>query len=333
MIESAQQQQEEDKTIPGNHLQSDSEPGIQESNLLIGIPTHNEEDSIAKTIVKLSGLGDIVVCDDGSTDATEDIARGLGCRITKHPRKLGRSDCITSLFLAARRLRADELLILETGTYYNMEDLEVLLGAVRSGDCDIAIGSRIIDSVRDSGAAGGLSDPESLLRVYGRRALAMIVPAGTTSVVSESDVLEFADQQGLKVKEYPRTDAVEAPQVTVRAKSTQPILDRITSLVALKYPGIFFGVPSLGLLTACAIQAFLSWPSWSAAGATSDLGLIYYGFTLLISVVLGMTGVILESQRVSRSKSKAERSTWVVRAKKKEKQKPQIEPDQKTGPK
>ena len=293
----------------------------------IVIPTYNEEDSIAKALVNLSGLGDIVVCDDGSTDATENIARSLGCRIIKHPRKLGRSDCITSLFLAARRLKADELITLETDTYYNMEDLEALLEAVRSGDCDIAIGSRIIDSVRESGAARGLSDPESLLRVYGRRALAMIVPAGTTSVVSESDVLEFADQQGLKVKEYPRADAIGAPKVTVKEKNTEPILDRITSLIALQYPFIFFGVPSLGLLSACVIEAVFSWQSWSV-GANSDLGFIFYGFALLISIVLGVTCVVLEAQRISRSQSKAEGRTWVVRAKK-ENSRPHNNSDQK----
>jgi glycosyltransferase involved in cell wall biosynthesis len=331
MVVTLSQKEEQDQAIPENRGNSNSKLGIQESRLIIGLPTFNEEDSIAKTIVKLSGLGDIVVCDDGSSDATEEIARGLGCRIVKHPRKLGRSDCITSLFLAARRLRADELMILDAETYYSAEDLEVLLNAVRSGDCDIAIGSRIIDSVRDSGAAKGLSDPESLLEVYGREALALIAPSGTSSVVRESDVLEFADQQGLKVKEYPRTGAVEAPQVIVREKNTEPILDRITSLVALKYPAIFFGIPSLGILSACAVQAFVIWQWWRATGAMPGIELIsYYEFALLISTVLGVTSVILESMRIIRSRrSNTERSIWDVRAKK-EKQ-PRNKSDQKNA--
>ena len=68
-----------------------------------------------------------MICDDGSTDSTEDIARALGCKVIKHPRMLGRSDCITSLFLAARRLRAGEMITLETGACYKIEDLETLL--------------------------------------------------------------------------------------------------------------------------------------------------------------------------------------------------------------
>ena len=161
-------QQQKQDSIPKNP-EEQARPGIQESRLIIGIPTCNEEDSIARTIVKLSGIGEIVICDDGSTDATVDIARALRCKVIRHPRKLGRSDCITSLFLAARKLKANEMITLGTDTCYKIEDLESLLEAVRSGDSDMAIGSRIIDSVRDSGAAGGLSDPESLLTVYGKK--------------------------------------------------------------------------------------------------------------------------------------------------------------------
>jgi glycosyltransferase involved in cell wall biosynthesis len=308
------QQQREQDPISGNRTDPAPRLGIQESRLIIGIPTYNEEDSIARTIVRLSGIGDVVICDDGSTDATEDIGRALGCKIIKHPRKLGRSDCITSLFLAARRLGAGEMITLATDTSFTIEDLETLLEAVRSGDCDIAIGSRLIDSIRDSGAAGGLSDPESLLTVYGKRAIAMIAPAGTTSVVMESDVVEFANQQGLKVKEYPRMDAVESPRLTVKEKNTQPSLDRITSLIALKYPFAFFGIPSLGILGACVVEAFLSLEIWITSGLKPDFEFgVYYGFALLISVCLGMTSVILESQRIVRSKSRAERSAWVVR--------------------
>ena len=122
--------------------------------------------------------------------------------------------------------------------------------------------------------------------------------------------LEFADQQGLRVKEYPRIDALESPQVTVREKSAEPMLDRITSLIALKYPVIFFGIPSVGMLSACAVMAFVSLELWSATGLKPDFEFVlYYGFALLISVVLGMTSVILESQRISRSKSRGERSS------------------------
>jgi cellulose synthase/poly-beta-1,6-N-acetylglucosamine synthase-like glycosyltransferase len=53
------------------------------SSVLVGIPCHNSESTIAATIVNLSTLGaEIVVCDDGSSDATEEIAKRMGCRLS-----------------------------------------------------------------------------------------------------------------------------------------------------------------------------------------------------------------------------------------------------------
>jgi len=43
--------------------------------ITVGIPAYNEEKNIAKIIVKLKTIADkIIVCDDGSTDSTAEIA-------------------------------------------------------------------------------------------------------------------------------------------------------------------------------------------------------------------------------------------------------------------
>ena len=44
-------------------------------NIMIGIPAYNEEKNIAILISKLKKITDsIIVCDDGSTDLTAEIA-------------------------------------------------------------------------------------------------------------------------------------------------------------------------------------------------------------------------------------------------------------------
>ncbi len=57
-----------------------------QTKLIVGIPVHNSEASIAKTVVGLMQLNvDIVVCDDFSTDATEEIAEGTWLQADKAP--------------------------------------------------------------------------------------------------------------------------------------------------------------------------------------------------------------------------------------------------------
>ena len=57
---------------------------------VIGIPAFNEEENIAKIIVKLQKIVDeIIVCNDGSSDLTGEIAEKLGAIVINHPKNLG----------------------------------------------------------------------------------------------------------------------------------------------------------------------------------------------------------------------------------------------------
>lgn len=51
------------------------------------IVIHNEENAIAKVVLQTRRFVDrVVVCDDGSTDLTEEIAEGLGAVVVRHER-------------------------------------------------------------------------------------------------------------------------------------------------------------------------------------------------------------------------------------------------------
>ena len=54
--------------------------------IAIGLPAFNEEKNIAKIIVKLQKFADkIIVCNDGSTDFTGEIAEKMGFKEVKNP--------------------------------------------------------------------------------------------------------------------------------------------------------------------------------------------------------------------------------------------------------
>ena len=57
----------------------------QKLKVIVGIPAFNEEKNIAVLITKLKEITDkIIVCNDGSTDATSIIAKELGAIVINH---------------------------------------------------------------------------------------------------------------------------------------------------------------------------------------------------------------------------------------------------------
>ena len=78
------------------------------------IPAYNEEKNIAKVIVKAMNYVDrVLVCDDGSTDMTAEIAKRLGAIVIRHERNLGYGAALASLFRKAREADADVMVVLD----------------------------------------------------------------------------------------------------------------------------------------------------------------------------------------------------------------------------
>ena len=276
------------------------------SSVIIGIPCHNSEQAIAKTIVRLLPLGaDIVVCDDGSSDSTEEIARKMGCRVIKHPRELGRSDAVTSIYLAAKKLKAEALLTVGVDSKFSLTDASRLIELVQKDDVDVAIGSSYDrESVERARHEGRIVDSRSLFRAYGKRALAMISPAGTGSVVVEKEVLEFANQQGLRVREYPTTIApvpviIEPKRASLRFESKY--MDYVT-----EHPLVFLGIPSVGFLYGSALETVLNTDFSGPLTSTIVRFVISLSSSplFLTSVALSVGTAILYSQKKILSKIK-----------------------------
>ena len=78
--------------------------------ITIGIPAYNEEKNIAKIISKVREYADsIIVCDDGSTDMTNEISNQLGAIVITHKKNRGYGAAINSLFMKAKELESDIL--------------------------------------------------------------------------------------------------------------------------------------------------------------------------------------------------------------------------------
>src|SRR4030042_554706 len=82
--------------------------------VVVGIPAFNVEKTIARVVLKAQKYADaVVVCDDGSSDLTCEIARRLGADVIRHKYNSGYGAAIGSLFERARTLGADVFVTLD----------------------------------------------------------------------------------------------------------------------------------------------------------------------------------------------------------------------------
>ena len=101
--------------------------------IIIGIPAYNEEKNIAGIISKLKNISnDIIVCNDGSTDLTANIAEDMGAIVVNHEKNLGYGGAIRSIFLKAKDLAADVLVTFDADGQHQVDDIQKVLEPIVS---------------------------------------------------------------------------------------------------------------------------------------------------------------------------------------------------------
>ena len=117
---------------------------------VIGIPAFNEEKNIASIIMKLKKVTDhIIVCNDGSTDMTEEISKKLDVVVINHSRNMGYGSAIRSIFLKAKELQTDILVTFDADGQHRVEDIQSVIQPIIDNKADIVIGSRFLENKSD----------------------------------------------------------------------------------------------------------------------------------------------------------------------------------------
>ena len=113
--------------------------------IIVAIPAYNEEETIAKEILKAKKYADkIIICDDGSADSTAEIVKSLGVDVIRHKRNLGYGAAIQSLFKRAKEFNFDVLVTLDGDGQHDPDDIPKVIKPIIDDEADIVIGSRFI---------------------------------------------------------------------------------------------------------------------------------------------------------------------------------------------
>jgi glycosyltransferase involved in cell wall biosynthesis len=282
--------------------------------IVVVIPAYNEERFIGSVaLIAKKYASTVIVIDDGSSDATADVAAASGAVVLRHPQNQGKGSALNSGFCLAREYDPQVVVTLDADGQHLPEELGLLVTPVLSGEADIVVGSRylndnsLVPRHRVWGhwafnlltrAASGMSstDSQSGFRAFSPVALQKIDFCSKGFSV-ESEMQFIAKEYDLRFVEVPitirYTDKPKRPVIT----HGLGVLNGVLRLVGQYRPLLFFGVPGFILLTGgilmgiYVVEIYRRYLSLAVGYAMISVLLTIMGMLLM------STGIILHSIR------------------------------------
>jgi len=283
-------------------------------DITIGIPAYNEEKNIASIIIKLKKIAQkIIVCNDGSTDLTGEIAQKLGAVVINHPKNLGYGSGIRSIFQKAKEIDSDILVTFDADGQHQVEDIKKVIEPILKNEVDVVIGSRFLENknvstpeyrkigiklitkVTNSTLKEKITDSQSGFRAYNKDVLSKL-ELGDIGMGISTEILIKASSRGFKIAEVPINILYEGNTSSHNPVShgTSVLLSTI-KYISIEHPLKFYGIPSLIFFVIGLTFTFLSVQYYTEIGRlNTNLTLIGAG-TILIGVILVITTILLYS--------------------------------------
>lgn len=235
------------------------------AKIVAAIPCFNEERCIGSVVIKAKKYVDkVVVIDDGSADATSEVATEAGASVHQHDHNRGYGAAIRTALEKGKQLEADVMVILDGDGQHDPKDIPKLVKPILDGEADVVIGSRflgqgkkppfyrrigqrVLTTVTNVGSGQRVSDSQSGFRAYSSKALnALNLAEDGMSVSSE---IQFAiSKSGLRVAEVPIDVSYIDKTKRNPVSHGSSVLSRVLVLFSLRQPLLLFGVPGLALL-------------------------------------------------------------------------------------
>lgn len=226
------------------------------------IPAFNEEKTIARVVVSARRHADVVVvCDDGSSDMTADIAEALGVHVIRHLKNMGKGEALRDLVDQARTLDPTVVVTMDADSQHNPADILKVIEPVRKGEADVVIGVRemktgsaprerivgnkVLDSMTSAKAGGSLHDTQSGFRAYSAKALDNI-NFKQRGMAIESQTLIDAVNAGLRIAEVPVSVTYDGiPQKRNPLEHLSEVVDYLLTRTIVDSPMLYLGLPGL----------------------------------------------------------------------------------------
>ncbi len=182
---------------------------LKHKDLLIIIPAYNESKNIGALLEKMSDEGlrdmaDLLIINDGSTDDTSYIAKGMGVRVIDQIYNMGYGCALWTGYKYATVLGYKYLIQMDADGQHDTSNIMALYDRIRVGDADIVIGSRFVPGAGEYHMSG--------IRRFAVKLFSWIIKLGTGKVINDptsglqamtDDVFGFYSQYGNFDDRYP----------------------------------------------------------------------------------------------------------------------------------
>ena len=194
---------------------------ISRSNTAALIPCYFEEKHIQDIARRtLAQLDQVLVVDDGSTDATEAEARASGAEVIQHSTNQGKGAAIkTGLHELSRRASVEYVLVLDGDGQHLPEEIPAFLEAANATHAAMLVGNRMSDtrtmpflrkltnrimSAQISGVCGQpIPDTQCGFRMFHRDLAAALCGTESSKYDFETEMLVIAARRGGAIAAVP----------------------------------------------------------------------------------------------------------------------------------
>ncbi len=124
--------------------------------VIVVLPAYNAEQTLAQTVADIprEGVDEIILVDDGSSDATLAVAKDLGLVVHQHSVNKGYGANQKTCYQLALARGADVIIMLHPDYQYDPKLIKHFVNFIAEGYFDVLLGSRI--RTRKEALAGGM---------------------------------------------------------------------------------------------------------------------------------------------------------------------------------
>ena len=274
-------------------------------SILVCIPAFNEGKIIDKVIKNcLKFVDNVVVCDDGSTDNTHEIADSAGAEVIRHEKNIGKGESLRSLFKFARHSNHDIIVTIDGDGQFLPEEIPKLVKGIEKDKSDLVIGYRfddttempdyrrfgnkLLDKMTNMVEEISVRDTQSGFRAYSKKVIDTI-DFKMKGFGADAEILIDATKKGFRLSEEKITVIYDTGSKTSTKNPishTGEVISSLLEITAIRSPLKFIGIPGIILIIAGLYFTI------DVAVTFTEIGYFSIPFTLIGATCLAL-GLIL----------------------------------------